>query len=114
MSNSGSARWAKKWDLGDKGAVYEFDIKLPKIDGVDMSEAEFEAEALGSIRDFVVALRDRYTWIGEVYQTGRSGGWLAVEDKKGLATEAKLRTILGMIEKAQRDFIQYLRRTYPE
>lgn len=113
--STNSVRWDTKWKLGDKGAVYEFDIKLPRITGVrGMTNEEFEIEAEDSISWFEDSLRQRYTWIGQVYQTGRSGGWLAVEDKKGLATEAKLRTILGMIEKAQRDFIQYLRRTYPE
>lgn len=106
-------RLKKGWEVGDAGAVYEFDIKLPRIEGVRaMTNEEFDMEASDSIEDFVSLLRDRYTWIGDVYQTGRSGGWLAIEDKKGLATKAKLLKIQELIESAQKNFIRHLQANY--
>lgn len=107
-------RLEKRWQVGDPGAVYEFDIKLPRITGVrDITNEEFEIEAEDSIQFFVEDLRERYSWIGQVYQTGRSGGWLAIEDKKGLATTAKLENISKMIDEAMKDFIKQLRSQYP-
>ncbi len=108
-----TVRLKKGWEVGDAGAVYEFDIKLGRIEGVrGMTNEEFEMEASDSIEDFVARLRDRYTWIGNVYQTGRSGGWLAIEDKKGLATEAKLLKIDKLIDEAQKNFIRHLQANY--
>ncbi len=106
-------RLKKGWEVGDAGAVYEFDIKLPKIDGVDISNDDFEIEAMDSIQDFVRELKRRYSWIGNVYQTGRSGGWLAIEDKTGGATKAKTRKINDLVREAKDNFVRYIKDEYP-
>lgn len=106
-------RVEKKYEVGDPGAVYEFNIKLPLMRGVDCTDKEFSEAARESIEIFVRQLKQRYTWIGRVYQTGRSAGWLAIEDKKGLATEAKLKTIQKMVNRALDQFVRYMEEAYP-
>ncbi len=106
-------RLKKGWEVGDAGAVYEFDIKVPKITGVKMTNEEFEMEASDSLEDFVRDLKRRYPWIGDVYQTGRSGGWLAIEDPKGKATERSIKTINDRVKKEMGYFIDNLRHAYP-
>lgn len=103
----------KRYEMGEPGAVYEFEIKLQKISHVDMTNEELEFESRDALEDFSRELKKRYKWIGEIYQTGRSGGWLAVEDKKGGATKAKIKTIIGLVDKAQADFVKYLQAEYP-
>lgn len=106
-------RLQKGWEVGDAGAVYEFEIKVPKITGVKMTNDEFEMEARDSLEDFVSDLKRRYKWIGDVYQTGRSGGWLAIEDPQGKATKSSLRTINDRVRKEMGYFIDNLKLAYP-
>lgn len=105
---------AHESEIGDPGIVYEFEIKLQKIYGVDMTDGDLEIESQDSIDDFKRLLKARYKWITDVYQTGRSGGWLAVKDGKGGATKAKLKTIAKLVDQAQEDFVRYLQEEYPE
>lgn len=100
-------------DIGEPGVVYEFEIKLQKIYNVDMTDGELLMESEDSIEDFERMLKARYKWITEVYQTGRSGGWLAVKDGKGGATKGKLKTIAKLVDQAQKDFVRYLQEEYP-
>ena len=101
-------------EIGEPGVEYEFEIKIQKIYHVDMTDAELDMESQDSIEDFKRMLRARYKWITDIYQTGRSGGWLAIKDGKGGATVAKLKTIAKLVDKAQEDFVKYLQRTYPD
>lgn len=112
MIPHGTRRVRYEGDLGEPGSVYEFDIRLPVIRGVKIDNEDFEFEAQHSLKEFERELRRTYTWIGQCYQTGRSGGWLAVEDKRGLATEAKLRRIMDKIDQAQAAFIRFLKSEY--
>jgi hypothetical protein len=104
---------AHEEDIGEPGVVYEFEIKLQKISHVDMTNAELEMESAASIEDFEDMLASRYKWITEIYQTGRSGGWLAIKDGKGGATKGKLKTIAKLVDQAQEDFVRYLQEEYP-
>ena len=108
-------RYERKWHLGDPGAVYEFNIKLPKIEGVrqDLDWETIQIHAEDAIEELATLLRRRFFWVGEVYQTGRSRGWLAVEDKTGRATEAGLQKIAGLVDASRRQFIRMLREEYP-
>ncbi len=106
-------RLKKGWEVGDAGAVYEFEIKVPKITGVNMTNDEFEMEARDSLEDFVADLKRRYKWIGKVYQTGRSGGWLAIEDPNGKATVSSTRAINERIKKEMGYFVDNLKSAYP-
>lgn len=107
-----SCRWDVEYQLGEKGAVYEFDIKLPTF-RAEMTDEDFEIEAETALDILADALRARYTWIGQVGRAGRSGGWLTIEDKRGLATQAKLENIVDMVSKAKGNFIRHLEREYP-
>ena len=98
--------------IGDPGAEYEFDIKLP-VFNADMTDAEFDLEARIAIRQFKEKLTDKYSWIGRVGQTGRSGGWLLIKDEQGKATKAKLQTIINMVTAAKKAFVKRLERDYP-
>lgn len=100
--------------IGEPGIEYEFEIKLQKISGVDMTNDDLMMESEDSIDDFKRMLKSRYKWITQIYQTGRSGGWLCVVDGKGGATEAKLKTIAGLVDKAQKNFVKFLQSNYPD
>lgn len=106
-------RWDTRDAVGNVGVEYEFEIKIPTISGVDCTNAEFEDLASQFIADFKRTLKSRYTWVGDVYTSGRSGGWLTVVDKKGLATREKLKTIIGLVEKGKRAFVKELKYQYP-
>lgn len=108
-----SCRWDSRSQLGTKGVEYEFDIKLPRV-RVLMTVAQFDAEADDALEVLAHDLRRRYSWIGRIGRAGRSGGWLSVEDKKGLATEAKLNNITDMVSAAKKRFVAYIEKYYPE
>jgi hypothetical protein len=108
-----SCRWDEKWKIGDEGAEYEFDIKIPPV-SVSMTDEEFTAESDQALDVLAQELRRRYSWIGRVGRAGRSGGWLAVEDKKGLATFGKLEKIIEMVGRAKSDFVDFIETYYPE
>ncbi len=113
LTLASSCRWNSTSNLGARGTEYEFDIKMPKL-RVRMSHDEFEAEADAALDVLADELRRRYSWIGRIGRAGRSGGWLSVEDKKGLATQAKLKTIIGLVASAKERFAAYLEKYYPE
>ncbi len=108
-----SCRWDERYKIGDQGAEYEFDIKLPRL-ATGATDEEFTAEADQALDVLAQELRRRYSWIGRVGRAGRSGGWLAIEDTKGLATFAKLEKIIDMVAKAKSDFADFLETYYPE
>ena len=106
-------RYETKWKIGDPGAVYEFNVKFARgdysaeVDEVAMyREVGRAAEAFGSV------LRGRYPWVGDVSIKGRSGGWLAVEDRDGGATREKIGEIADMVDDARVEFGKYLDETY--
>ncbi len=105
-------RWDQGHEIGDKDVEYEFNIKLPPFDA-DMTDDDFEAEAKAAIGYLKTKLRDRYSWIGAMGQTGRSGGWLFIQDRTGGATKAKLRKIIETVTAAKKSFIKQMERLYP-
>lgn len=109
---SSSCRYDSQARVGDKGVEYEFEIKMPVLD-IEISDHEFENDARVAFKRLAAQLQSRYSWIGEVYQTGRSGGWMAFKDTRGLATPAKLRTIVGLVEEAKKKFAWQLLIDYP-
>lgn len=106
-------RYEKKWKVGDPGAIYEFNIKLGRIDAPRLTDEALEREALGAIEYFEESrLRARYPWIGRVYRTGRSGGWLAVEDKTGGATKEDILEIADTVDESREHFERRMEETY--
>ena len=67
--------------------AYDFNIKIQKINiptivrrayKEDEIQKRYEVAAIGTVEGVKQMLEDNYDWIEEVYQTGRSGGWLTV------------------------------------
>ena len=108
-----SCRWDEKYKIGDVGAEYEIDIKIPPV-SVSMTDEEFTAESDQALHVLAQELRKRYSWIGRVGRAGRSGGWLAIEDTRGLATFAKLENITAMVAQSKSDFVDFIETYYPE
>ncbi len=107
-----SCRYNKDAAVGDPGVWYEFDIKMPKLN-VDMTNAEFDRESDDALNDLAGYIKAKHKWIGRIHRAGRSGGWMSVEDKKGGATEAKLKKIIKDVELEKRAFGRRLEREYP-
>jgi hypothetical protein len=62
---------------------------------------------------FEDSLRQKYPWIGAMHRTGRSAGWLAIEDPQGKMTKAKLEDIAKRVEAAKRQFKKDMEQAYP-
>lgn len=91
----------------EKTGVYQFNVKLRKLAGCNIREDELEWETWNEFVSFREKLMKRFSWIGDVYLTGRSNGWLAVEDKRGGSLkrrEASLAKIEGMVSEAVKAF----------
>ena len=106
-------RWDTKWNLGDPGAVYEFNIKLRKFHAPRLTDERLSFEADGALQYFEENfLRARYPWVGKVFRGGRSGGWLAVEDRDGRATREDILEISAAVEDGRELFIQRMEAEY--
>ncbi len=78
-----------------------------------MTDEGFGVEAQIAVDAFADKLRKRYKWVGEVYLTGRSGGWLAVQDKDGKARGSTLETIDNLVKVAKMKFIKEMEKKFP-
>jgi len=105
-------RLENRWQLGDAGAIYEFNVKLYRVQS-SATEEEWEQDRVLAVEEFETELRNRYPWIGEMYMTGRSAGWFAIEDPKGKMTKKTLETISGLVEAAKRRFVKDMEQAYP-
>lgn len=109
-------RWETKWKVGDRGAVYEFNVKLfnVKLRNVvaRFSDDDLYIETQHALKMFKLLLKQAYPWVGDVYFTGRSGGWLAVEDAKGKATERAILAIADRVDDARDEFVKYMKEEY--
>jgi hypothetical protein len=101
-----------QWRIGDIGAVYEFNVKLHRVES-DAPDAVWEQEVWTALDQFKQELRRKYPWIGDMDLTGRSDGWLAIEDPKGKMTKAKLETIAKLVEAGKRQFVKDMEQAYP-
>jgi len=100
-------RLDSRWDVGDQGAVYEFNVKLGSdLRGVAIDDDTLYIETDMAVRIFADTIRKRYPWIGDVGIVGRSGGWLAIEDKKGGVNEAELKMLARDVEEARKAFVK--------
>ena len=66
-----------------------------------------------ALDQFKQELKRKYPWIGDIHTTGRSGGWLAVEDPKGKMTKATLSVIAKRVEAGKRQFKKDMEQAYP-
>jgi len=105
-------RYEQGKKIGDPDVEYEFNIKLPPFDA-EITNDDFEAEVKAAIGYLKYKFRSRYSWIGAMGQTGRSGGWLFIQDRTGGATKAKLGKIIDIITAEKKSFIKRMERLYP-
>jgi len=105
-------RLENRWQLGDVGAVYEFNVKLHRVQA-DVPDPIWEQDVRAAMEEFKTALKRKYPWIGETYLTGRSAGWLAVEDPEGKMTKKTLEDIAKRVESAKRQFVKDMEEAYP-
>ena len=101
-----------QWRIGDIGAVYEFNVKLGRVES-DAPQDVWDQDVWTALDQFKQELRRKYPWIGDMHLTGRSGGWLAIEDPKGKMTKAKLETIAKLVEAGKRQFVKDMEQAYP-
>jgi hypothetical protein len=107
-------RFETKYKIGDVGAEYEFNVKMHHLRGVNISDDQLQYEVEEAVEAFAEQLRHQYKWIGNVYLTGRSAGWLLVKDVKGAAREEDLEDIARQVHVALRRFQDNLREEYGE
>jgi hypothetical protein len=105
-------RFESRWNLGDPGAVYEFNVKIYRLES-DASEGDWYHEVQSALEDFQTAVHKKYPWVGDVHFTGRSGGWLAVEDPDGRMTRAKLEAIGKLVGAGLSRFKKHMVSEYP-
>lgn len=105
-------RFESRWTLGDPHAVYEFNVKIMGL-ASDASEEQWSWEVDQAREAFEHDLRAKYPWVGSVYFTGRSGGWLAVDDPAGKMTKVKLAAISKMVGAALASFKRHMVEEYP-
>ncbi len=110
MRPNTTVRSEKKYKLGEPGSVYEFDVKFgAELRGVNISDEDLQLETHVAVQTFAGELRKSYPWIGRVFLTGRSGGWLAIEDRAGGATRADIEAINERVDEAHAAFAQAMR-----
>jgi hypothetical protein len=97
--------------LGDAGVAYEFNIKVLTLH-VECSQDDWDREVCEAIRRFEAQARARWPWIGAIYTTGRSGGWLAITDPSGRMTRRTLEAMRRSVGKALAAFKKYMREIY--
>ncbi len=105
-------RLDNQWRLGDTNAVYEFNVKLGRVEAT-CSQDQWDQDVATSLDEFVQLLKKKYPWVGDVYLTGRSGGWLAVQDPKGKMTKVTLASMAKLVEAARRQFIKDMEQCWP-
>lgn len=99
--------------IGKAGTVYEFNIKLHhELIGLSLTDDDLAIESDLAVQGIAEVLRESYPWISEVYQSGRSGGWLAIKDADGKAREKSLREISEFIQEEKAEFARELKERY--
>jgi len=98
--------------LGAPGTVYEFNVKLLTM-RANITEEQLWDEVRSALATFQVALMKKFPWVGEVYFTGRSAGWLAIQDPKGQMTMARLVAMSKMVEASLDRFKARIVKNYP-
>jgi hypothetical protein len=99
--------------IGDAGVTYEFNVKLHRVRS-NATEEQWSFAARDAFDAFETYARGRWPWVGAVYQNGRSGGWLAVEDPQGRMTKRTLAAMQTAVEKALAKFKRHMVTTYPQ
>lgn len=105
-------RWEQKYKVGEPGAVYEFNVKLPRMTA-SFRDEDLYVERVHAVRAFEKILRRDFPWVGELYFTGRSDGWLAIQDKQGKATATSILAIADRVDDALGEFVKYMEEEYP-
>jgi hypothetical protein len=106
------ARFRADGKLGDAGLTYEFNVKIQKID-CEADFVDWDIDRQMAYQDFEEVLRRKYPFFTLEGFTGRSGGWLAIQDPQGRMTEKRLETIQKMVGAALKQFKKDMIAAYP-
>jgi hypothetical protein len=98
-------------DLGAVGTVYEFNVKIHRLPSA-ASEEDWYFEVEKARAEFETRLQVRHpSWL--VAFTGRSGGWLTIEDREGKMTEKRLEALADRVDRALDRFKARMVKKYP-
>ena len=102
--------------VGNSINTYSFNVKIYQkveadFDGDSWDTWNWEAEL--AVEKFARMLKRRYKWVGKVYLTGRSGGWLAIENVNGETRQSTLETISELVKVGKKRFIARIEKKYP-
>lgn len=107
-----SVRFPGESKLGDAGVPYEFNVKIMRLES-DASEEDYYHEAQRALESFQSAMHAKYPWLGDMHFSGRSGGWLTIEDPQGKMTKPKLAAIRKAVGAALAKFKAHMMKEYP-
>ncbi len=105
-------RFDGKRKLGDAGVTYEFNVKIQRIES-SATQEQWDCEVESSREAFEEYLRRRWPWIGGIYFSGRSGGWLSIEDPSGRMTGRTLIAMQKQVGAALKAFKAHMVKEYP-
>ncbi|HXB28059.1 MAG TPA: hypothetical protein VNV25_25235 [Gemmatimonadaceae bacterium] len=98
--------------IGDPGVTYEFNVKIYGL-ASNADQVDWDDEVSTALSHFKLRARLRWPWIGSIEFSGRSGGWLAVEDPQGKMTKRSLEAMQKVVAKGLAAFKRHMIRTYP-
>jgi hypothetical protein len=99
-------------NLGDAGVVYEFNVKIYRL-ASNASEGAWYREVESARERFHEEVANRWPGLDVTGFTGRSAGWLCVEDTTGQMTEKRLAALERMVTKALERFKRHMVAKYP-
>jgi hypothetical protein len=107
-----SVRFPGDSKIGDARVPYEFNVKIYRIEA-NASVEDLVIERDDHLAVFREAMCKKYPWLGSMYFSGRSGGWLTIEDPQGKMTRPRLLAISDAVDVALARFRQHLIKEYP-
>jgi hypothetical protein len=98
--------------IGDAGVTYEWNVKIYGL-ASDATTEQWDGAVADAFDAFEAYAHCRWPWLGSIYFSGRSGGWLAVHDLHGKMTERSLGAMRKVVDKALRAFKRHMITEYP-
>ena len=99
-------------NIDSESNTYEFYVKIyTPVDAPNLTQDGWDIEVDLAVQIFTDKLKKRYKWVSDVYLTGRSGGWLAIEATRPIR-ESVLWTVMELVDKEKKKFIKYLEKEF--
>ena len=108
----GETSWRQYVESGR--VIFEFNIKVPPIN-TSIDSDGWNIEVQDEVDNFTEWLRKRYSWVENVYITGRSGGWVAVQCYPGQSPTSLSvpHSIAKHVYAKRKAFVKRVSREYP-